>query len=67
MGMIVLQKDYNDWVKKCIEYELKSSGPRGRPKMTWREVVKDDCQARKLNKENAIDHSKWRKLKKDVR
>ena len=25
-------------------------GPRGRPKRTWREVVREDCQARKLNK-----------------
>jgi len=33
----------------------------------WREVVKDDCQARKLNTEDAMDRSKWRKLIKDVR
>jgi len=26
-----------------------------------------DCQARKLNTEDAMDHSKWRKLIKDVR
>jgi len=39
----------------------------GRPKRTWREVVEKDCQARKLNKEDAMDRSKWRKLIKDVR
>ena len=33
---------------------------------TWTEVVREDCQARKLNKEDAIDRSKWRKLIKDV-
>jgi len=49
-------------VKKCMEYEVE--GPR--PKRTWREVVKKDCQARKLNKEDAMDRSKWRKLTKDV-
>ena len=54
----VLRKD-DDWVKKCMEYEVK--GPR--PKRTWREVVREDCQARKLNTE---DCSKWRKLIKDV-
>ena len=32
---------------------------------TDREVVKEDCQARKLNKEDAMDRSKWRKLIKD--
>jgi len=53
-------------VKKCIAYEVKGPRPRGRPKRTWREVVEKDCQARKLNKEDAMDHSKWRKLIKDV-
>jgi len=28
---------------------------------------REDCQARKLNKEDAMDRSKWRKLIKDVR
>jgi len=32
-----------------------------------REVVREDCLARKLNKEDAMDRSKWRKLIKDVR
>jgi len=56
----------NDWVKKCMEYEVEGSRSRGRPKRTWREVVENDCQARKLNKEDAVDHSRWRKLVKDV-
>jgi len=47
----VLRKDDDDWVKKCMEYEVEGPRPRGRPKRTWREVVRDDCQARKLNKE----------------
>jgi len=31
----VLQKGDTDWVKKCMEYEVKGSRPRGRPKRTW--------------------------------
>jgi len=31
------------------------------------EVVQEDCQARKLNKEDAMDRCKWRKMIKDVR
>ena len=61
----VLRKDDDDWVKKCTEYEVEGPRPRGRPKRTWREVVQEDCQARKLNKEDAMDHCKWRKLIKD--
>ena len=46
---------------KFMEYEVKGPRPRGRPKMTWREIIEMDCQARELNKEDAIDYSKWRK------
>jgi len=50
-----------------MEYEVEGPRPRRRPKRTWREVVEKDCQAHKLNKEDAMDSSKWRKLIKDVR
>jgi len=42
-------------VKKCMEYEVDRSTPRFRPKRTWRAVVQKDRQARKLNRENAVD------------
>jgi len=35
----VLRKEDTDWVKKCIEYEVEGSRPRGRPKRTRKEVV----------------------------
>jgi len=35
----VLRKEDTDWVKKCMEYEVEGSRPRGRPKRTWKEVV----------------------------
>jgi len=62
----VLRKEDDDWLKKCIEYEVEGPRPR-RPKRTWSEVVKEDCQAHKLNTEDAMDRSKWKKLIKDVR
>jgi len=46
----VLQEE-DDWVKKCMEYEVEGPRPTGRPKWIWREVVEKDCQARKLNTE----------------
>ena len=63
----VLRKDHDDWVKKCMEHEIEGSRPRGRPKKTWKEVVCEDCQARKLNKEDAMDRCKWRKVIKEAR
>jgi len=56
----VLQKEDSDWVKKCMEYEVEGARPRGRPQKTWRDIVDKDCQARKLNREDAIDCNRWR-------
>jgi len=53
------------WVKKCMEYEVDGFRPRARPKITCREVVQKDYHARKLNEEDAVDHSRWRKLIND--
>jgi len=35
--------------------------------LEWIEVVREDCQARKLNKEDAMDRCKWRKMIKEAR
>ena len=53
-------------MKKCMEYEVEGPRPRGRPKRTWRDVVKEDCLALKMNNEDAIYRSRWRKLTMDV-
>jgi len=45
-----------------MEYEVECSRPRGRPKRTWKEVEQKDCQAHNLNKEDAMDHGRWKKL-----
>ena len=61
----VLRKEDNDWVKKCMEYEVEGARPRGRPKKTWREIVEKDCQAHGLNRENAMDRSTLMKQIRD--
>jgi len=58
----VLQKEESDWVKKCMEYEVEGSRPRGRPKRTLTEVVLKDYEACNLNREDAVDHGRWKKL-----
>ena len=40
----VLQKEDNDWVKKCMQYEVEGARPRGRSKKTWREIVEKDVR-----------------------
>jgi len=61
----VLRKEENDWVKKCMEYEVKGARPRGRPKKTWTKIVEKDCQARKLKREDAMNRNRWRKQIRD--
>jgi len=46
-------------------YEVEGARPRGRLKRTWIEVVQIDCQAHKLNREDAMDCSRWSKQIKD--
>jgi len=52
----VLRKEDNDSVKKCMEYEVQSARPRGRPDKTWTEVVQKDCQEHKLSREDCGCH-----------
>jgi len=43
-----------------MDYEVEGARPRGKPKKTWTEIVQKDCQTCKLNREDAMDHIKWR-------
>jgi len=59
----VLQKEDNDWVKKCVDYEVE--GARPREERDWREIVEKDCRVRGLNREDAMDRNRWRKHIRD--
>jgi len=45
-----------------MEYDVEGFRPRGRQKETCKEIVQKDCKAGKLNGEDAMDCSRWRKL-----
>ena len=62
-GHVLRKQDY-DWVKKCMEYEVEGARPKGRPKKLA-EIVEKDCQERKLNREDAMDHIRWTKQIRD--
>jgi len=61
----VLRKEDNDWMKKCRDYVVEGARLRCRPKKTWREIVENNCQARKLNREDTTDENRWRKQIRD--
>jgi len=44
---------------------VEGARPRARPKKTWKDIVEKDCQARKLNREDAMDHNSWMKQMTD--
>ena len=58
----VLRKDDDDWVNYEVQGPREEEDQRG---PGW-EVVEKDCQVRKLNKEDGMDCSKWKKLIKDI-
>jgi len=41
-----------------MEYEVEGYSPGRRPKSTWSEVVQKEHQACKLNRKDAMDHSR---------
>jgi len=60
MGMCCEKK-----TMKCMEYEVEGVRPRGRPKKTWTDIVQNDCQTCKLNREDAMDRNSCRKQIRD--
>ena len=53
---------YGHVLRKCMEYEVVGSRPRGRLKRTLLEVVQRDCQVRGLSKDDAMVRGRWRKM-----
>ena len=58
----VLQKDDGDWVKRSMSLEVEGTRGRGRPRMTWSQVVERDMRECGLKREDATEREKWRKL-----
>jgi len=63
----VLRGDGEGWVRGCVERGVEGSGPGGGPGKTWREVVRGDCQARRLNGGDAVDRCGWREMVREAR
>jgi len=49
-----------------MNFEVEGVRSKGRPKKTWTEVIEKDCQTSEIDKEDAMDRRKWRKLIKHV-
>ena len=60
----MLQKEDNNWVKKCLEYEVDGAKPTGRPKKLGERLWKKTVMC-KLNREDPMDCIRWMKQKRD--
>ena len=61
----VERKDDNDWVKRCITWEVERIRQRLRPKKTWWDCVKNDMESLGLSQKDAQSMNKWRRRVKD--
>jgi hypothetical protein len=57
----VERKENEDWVKGCTVLEVEGIKPRGRPKKTWFEVIRNDMKVVGLKREDAQDRILWRR------
>ena len=61
--VLVERKDDNDWVKRCITWEVEGIRQRGRPKKTWWDCVKNDMDSLGLSQADAQFGNKRRRIK----
>jgi len=55
----VEQKDDNDWVKRCITWEVERIRQRGCLKKTWWDYVKNDTESLGLSQKDVQFGNKW--------
>ena len=57
----VERKDDNDWVKRCITWEVEGIRQRERPKKICWDCVKNDMESLGLSQKDAQSRNKWRR------
>ena len=66
MGMCCVKMMMIGW-RNAWSMKLRVQGQEEDQRGPGERFVRENCQARKLNKEDAMDRCKWRKMIKDVR
>jgi len=54
-------KDDNNWVRRCITWEVEGIRQRGRPNKTWWDCVKNDMESLGLSQKDAQFRNRWRR------
>ena len=56
----VERREEDDWLKKSCNLEIEGRAPRGRPRQTWAQTVKDDLKDLNIDRNLAQDRKMWR-------
>ena len=54
------RREESSWVRRCMDMEIEGRNPKGRPKLTWRQVVRQDLELMGMEEEEAEDRDYWR-------
>jgi len=57
----VERKDDNDWVKRCITWQVEGIRQRGCQKKTWWDCVNNDMESLGLSQKDTQSRNKWRR------
>ena len=60
MVRYVLRRDDEHVLRKALEFEVKGKRKRGRSKKTWKTQVEKESKSVALEKEDALNRSRWR-------
>ena len=50
----------DSWINKCRDIKVEGTGKRGRPPMSWGEVLRGDLKERGISPSCVGDRDKWR-------
>ena len=56
----VERMDERTWASRCRYIEIEGNIPKGRPKLTWNQLIKKDLKDKNLHKEQAQDRMSWK-------
>ena len=56
----VRRREESSWLRRCMDMEIESRNPKGRPKRIWRQVVRDDLRLMGVEEDEAEDRDCWR-------
>ena len=58
----VLRRDENYIGKRVMAMEVPGQRPRGRPKLRWKDRIKEDMLEKNLREHQAINRNEWKRL-----